>query len=96
MSEVTAVASLLWFLVIALLSVKAISRAVAKECPKCFREVHKPQLTCFACGAAISARNDLEEYVKKSRARRRAQIGVRLRSDGQENDRDEKRPVGLG
>jgi hypothetical protein len=75
MLDVARVASLLWFVVIIALSIKAIARAIAKECPKCFREVRKSQPTCFACGAAISGRNDLEEYVNKSRARRGMEIG---------------------
>jgi rRNA maturation endonuclease Nob1 len=53
------IGALLLFGVIALVFMKAVPRAIGKQCPKCLRRVPKGKTTCPACGATVTARTDL-------------------------------------
>jgi len=47
------------FVVLVVIFMKAIPRAIGKQCPKCLRRVPKGKTICPACGATVNARTDL-------------------------------------
>jgi predicted amidophosphoribosyltransferase len=56
MSVITQIASLLWFVFIAVAIVVSI-RAVLNQCSECLRQIPRGETTCPACGAAVEGRS---------------------------------------
>ena len=53
------VGALVLFAAIAVIFMRAIPRAVGKQCPNCLRRVPKGKTVCAGCGAKVTTSTDL-------------------------------------